>query len=199
MRLASSLSEGPAATSVERAIMEFRSGRPVVIDGAEASALAFGVENLDDARSAELECVAGGHAHLVLPAARLRRLGLDRASPGLVALPVVDRERIEALALKAEARIDAPVRPAAAVDEEALELARLSLVLPAVILVPLAVGLEVDSSLIRVPGGAIRAYRRGRGLSLFLLRPGPGPAVGGPGSEVLGVRGGGGLLAPVGV
>src|SRR3712207_151485 len=199
MRLASSLSEGPAATSVERAIMEFRSGRPVVIDGAEASALAFGVENLDDARSAELECVAGGHAHLVLPAARLRRLGLDRASPGLVALPVVDRERIETLALKAEARIDAPVRPAAAVDEEALELARLSLVLPAVILVPLAAGLEVDSSLIRVPGGAIRLYRRARALSLSIVSRAPVPLEGAPASEFVVFRGGEGLRDQVAI
>src|SRR5918993_515518 len=132
MRLTLSLSDNPATTSVERAIMEFRSGRPVVIDGAQASALVIGVEDLDETMGARLETVSGGHAHLVLPAARLRRLGLDRTTPGRVALPVVDRQRIETLALKAEARIDAPVRPAEAIDEEALELARLSLVLPAV-------------------------------------------------------------------
>ncbi|MFL4990135.1 MAG: GTP cyclohydrolase, partial [Microvirga sp.] len=78
MRLTLSLSDKPAAAFVERAIMEFRSARPVVIDGLQGSALVIGVEDLDEAMSAELQAVAGGHAHLVLPAARLRRLGLDR-------------------------------------------------------------------------------------------------------------------------
>jgi len=199
MRLTLSLSDNPATTLVERAIMEFRSGRPVVIDGAQGSALAVGVEHLDDAMGARLETVAGGHAHLVLPAARLRRLGLDRTLPGLVALPVVDRERIETLALKAEARIDAPVRPAGAIDEEALELARLSLVLPAVILVPLAAGIEVDSSLIRVPGAAILGYRRARALDLAIVSRAPVPLDGAPASEFVVFRGGEGLRDQVAI
>ena len=199
MRLTLSLSDNPATTLVERAVMEFRSGRPVVIDGARASALAVGVEHLDEPMGARLETVAGGHAHLVLPAARLRRLGLDRTAPGLVALPVVERERIETLALKAEARIDAPVRPAEAIDEEALELARLSLVLPAVILVPLPAGLEVDSSLIRVPGAAIRAYRRARVLDLAIVSRAPVPLDGAPASEFVVFRGGDGLRDQVAI
>jgi GTP cyclohydrolase II len=199
MRLTLSLSDNPATTLVERAIMEFRSGRPVVIDGAQGSALAVGVEHLDDAMGARLETVAGGHAHLVLPAARLRRLGLDRTLPGLVALPVVERERIETLALKAEARIDAPVRPAGAIDEEALELARLSLVLPAVILVPLAAGLEVDSSLTRVPGAAILGYRRARALDLAIVSRAPVPLDGAPASEFVVFRGGEGLRDQVAI
>src|SRR5918993_4597816 len=110
MRLTLSLSDTPATTSVERAIMEFRSARPVVIDGHEGSALVIGVEDLDEARAAELGAVAASHAHLILPAARLRRLGLEREVPGRVALPVVDATRVEALALKVDGRIDAPVR-----------------------------------------------------------------------------------------
>jgi len=143
MRLTLSLSANPATTSVERAIMEFRSARPVVIDGAEGSVLVAGVEDLDEAMCVEIGAVAGGHAHLVLPAARLRRLGLEREVSGRVALPVVDPRRVEALALRVDGRIDAPVRPADGLDGEALELARLSLVLPAVIVVPLAKGIEI--------------------------------------------------------
>ena len=143
MRLTLSLSDNPATTLVERAIMEFRSARPVVIDGAEGRALAIGVEDLDDAAAPRSRPMAGGRAHLVLPAARLRRLGLEREVPGRLALPVIDRARVENLALKVDGRIDAPVRPADALDEEALELARLSLVLPAVIVVPLAEGVEI--------------------------------------------------------
>src|SRR5919112_3950193 len=106
MRLTLSLPENPATTLVERAIMEFRIARPVVIDGVKGSALVIGVEDLDEARAAEIGAVAGSHAHLVLPAARLRRLGLEREAPGRVALPMVDRTRVESLALKIDGRID---------------------------------------------------------------------------------------------
>jgi GTP cyclohydrolase II len=199
MRLTLSLSDNPATTSVERAIMEFRSARPVVIDGREGSALVVGVENLDEAMSAEIEAIAGGRAHLVLPAARLRRLGLDREAPGRVALPVVDRSRVEALALKAEGRIDAPVRAAGAPDEEALELARLSLILPAVIVVPLAAGTGIDPSLVRVLSAAIRDYRRAKAVDLSIVSRAPVPLEGAPTSEFVVFRGGEGLRDQVAI
>ncbi|MCG7393123.1 GTP cyclohydrolase II RibA [Microvirga sp. ACRRW] len=199
MRLALSLSDNPATTAVERAIMEFRSARPVVIDGANGSALVVGVEDLDKARCTEIEAVAAGHAHLVLPAARLRRLGLERDIPGSVALPVVERERIETLALKLDGRIDAPVRPIEALDEEALELARLSLVLPAVIVVPLSSGIEVDASLVRVSGDAIRDYRRSQAADLSLVSRAPVPLEHAPTSEFVVFRGGEGLRDQVAI
>lgn len=199
MRLTLSLSDNPASTSVERAIMEFRSARPVVIDGLEGSALVVGVEDLDGARAAEIEAVAGGHAHLILPAARLRRLGLEREVPGRVALPVVERERIEMLALKVEGRIDAPVRSIGDLDEEALELARLSLVLPAVIVVPLSAGIEIAPSLVRVSGEAIRDYRLSQAQNLTLVSRAPVPLEGAPSSEFVVFRGGEGLRDQVAV
>lgn len=199
MRPTLSLSDDPAATLVERAIMEFRSARPVVIDGVEGSALAVGVEDLGEARAAEIGAVAGSHAHLVLPAARLRRLGLEREVPGRVALPVVDGNRVEALALKADGRIDAPVHMIDALDEEALELARLSLALPAVIVVPLAEGIDIDPSLIRVPGAAIRGYRRARAAALAIVSRAPVPLDGAPSSEFVVFRGGEGLRDQVAI
>ncbi|UVF22833.1 GTP cyclohydrolase II RibA (plasmid) [Microvirga terrae] len=199
MRLTLSLSDNPATTLVERAIMEFRSARPVVIDGAEGSALVVGVENLGDAMSAEIGAVAGSHAYLALPGARLRRLGLEREVPGRVALPVVDRGRVEALALKVDGRIDAPVRAADALDEEALELARLSLVLPAVIVVPLAAGIEIDPSLVRVSGEAIRGYRSAKAADLTIVSRAPVPLEGAPTSEFVVFRGGEGLRDQVAI
>jgi GTP cyclohydrolase II len=199
MRLTLSLSDNPATTSVERAIMEFRSARPVVIDGTEGSALVVGVENLDETMDTEIEAVAGGHAHLVLPAARLRRLGLEREVPGRVALPVVDRNRVETLGLKVDGRIDAPVRPADELDGEALELARLSLVLPAVIVVPLAKGIEIAPSLVRVSGEAIRGYRRAKAADLKIVSRAPVPLEGAPTSEFVVFRGGEGLRDQVAI
>jgi GTP cyclohydrolase II len=199
MRLTLSLSDNPAATSVERAIVEFRSARPVVIDGPAGSALVLGIETLDETMSARIEAVAGGHAHLVLPAARLRRLGLERDVPGRVALPVVDRQRVETLGLRIDGRIDAPVRPACGLDEEALELARLSLVLPAVIVVPLAESIEIDPSLVRVHGSAIRDYRRTKALNLAIVSRAPVPLEGAPSSEFVVFRGGEGLRDQVAI
>src|SRR5918998_1516720 len=65
MRLTLSLSDNPATTSVERAIMEFRSARPVVIDGVEGSALVLGVETLDEAIGAEIGAVGRRPARLL--------------------------------------------------------------------------------------------------------------------------------------
>ena len=199
MRLTLSLSDNPATILVDRTIMEFRSARPVVIDGLTASALVIGVEDLDDAMSAQIGAVAGGHAHLVLSAARLRRLGLKREVPGRVALPVVDRSRIDALALKVDQRIDALVRPADALDEEALELARLALVLPAAIVVPLAAGIEIDPSLLRVSGEAIRAYRGAKAADLTIVSRAPVPLDGAPATEFVVFRGGEGLRDQVAI
>jgi GTP cyclohydrolase II len=199
IRLVVSLSDGADPMAVERAIAEFRSGRPVLIDGEDGRAIAAGVEDLDGPLAAGLDAVAGGLARLVLPPARLRRLGLDREQAGTVALPAVDRARIETLALKVEGRIDAPVGPAGSLDEAALELARLSLVLPAVVVVPVAPGVEVDASVLRVSGAALRDHRQARLRDLRIVSRAPVPLEGAPASEFVVFRGGEGLRDQVAV
>jgi GTP cyclohydrolase II len=199
MRVVLSLAAELDPTVVERAIAEFRSGRPVIVDGEAGGALAVGVEDLDPALAARLELVAGGQAHLVLPPARLRRLGLDRHQPGTLALPVVDPVRIEALALKIEARVDAPVGPASTLDEDALELARLSLILPAVVVVPLSGGIEVDPSIVRVPTAAIRAFRQAQVRNLRIVSRAPVPLEGATATEFVVFRGGEGLRDQVAI
>jgi GTP cyclohydrolase II len=199
IRLVVSLSDGADPMAVERAIAEFRSGRPVLIDGEDGRAIAVGVEDLDDPLAAGLDAVAGGLARLVLPPARLRRLGLDREQAGTVALPAVERDRIETLALKVEGRIDAPVGPAGSLDEAALELARLSLVLPAVVVVPVAPGVEVDASVLRVSIAALRDHRQARLRDLRIVSRAPVPLEGAPASEFVVFRGGEGLRDQVAV
>lgn len=121
---------------VERALAEIRAGRPVALRGADP-VLALSVEALDGDAAGALAALAGTGARLVLPAARLRRLGLaDRSEAGAVALPAIDPVRIETLALRLDGRIDAPVAPASAGDEAALALMALAQVLPAVLVVP---------------------------------------------------------------
>ena len=199
MRLVLGLSGEFDLTSVERAIAEIRSARPVVIDGDGESALALSVEGLDETRCRALGMAAAGRAHLVLPPARLRRLGADGEQVGTVALPVIDGARIETLALKVDGRIDAPVGPANALDGDALELMRLALVLPAVIGVPVGAGVEIDPSILRVPGDAVRNYRRSKARDLRIVSRAPVPLDGAPSSEFVVFRGGEGLRDQVAV
>ena len=185
--------------AVERAIAEFRTARPVLIeDGAEA-ALAVSIEGLGPDLCAALDPIAGGRARLVLPAARLRRMGLDRAQPGALALPVLDAGRIEALALKADGRIDAPVCGPASVDADALELARLALMLPATLVIPVPRGIVLDPAILRVAGAAVRGYRQAQVQHLAIVGRAPVPLEGAPGTEFVVFRGGEGLRDQVAI
>ncbi len=183
---------------VERAIVELRSGRPVLIEGDAGSALVTSIEDLDPGRSQELDAVAHGRARLVLPAARLRRLGSERQQPGTIALPVIAWPRIETLALRTEGRIDAPVGPTTGIDEEALELARLALILPAVLVIPY-LAQEGDSRVARTTGSAIRGFRAARARDIRIVGRAPVPLEGAPDTEFVVFRGGEGLRDQVAI
>ena len=183
--------------AVERAIAELRAGRPVLVEDAGTAALVLGVEDLDKGRAAGFERSVHDGARLVLPAARLRRLGLEREQAGIVALPRIDVARIEALALKADARIDAPVCVPSALDRDGLELARLALILPAVIVAPLRDG--AASGVLRVPGAAVRGYREAGIRNLKLVGRAPVPLEGAPDTEFVIFRGGEGLRDQVAI
>lgn len=199
MRLTLSLSDTHERTSVERAIAELRMGRPVLIDGESASVLVQSVEDLGEDCARKLDALAGGFARLILPAARLRRLGLERDQNGAVALPVVDQARVQRLAFLLDARIDAPVRATSALDDDALELARLSLSLPAVVAVPLGRSIEVDGSVLRVASAAIRGYRAARVHDLKIVGRAPVPLDDAHDTEFVVFRGGEGLRDQVAV
>lgn len=186
--------------TVDRALSEFRSGRPVLIRAGTQSALAISAELIDAAFLDRLEDFAEGQARLILPAARLRRLGAtERKFAGIVALPTIDMSRIENLVLKPEARLDAPVGLASAVDDSALELAALSLILPAVILVPVELDAMADEPLVVVEASAINGYRRMQTESLHIVGRAPVPLEGAPETEFVIFRGGEGLRDQVAI
>jgi GTP cyclohydrolase II len=199
VRLTLSLNGDPDRMAVERAVAEFRAARPILIEDEGGRALALGIEELDAAQCARLDAVALGQAKLILSAARLRRLGLDRSHPGLVALPVVDPLRIATLALTVEARIDAPVSTAEPVHEAALELARLALVLPAAIAWSVPRGVEVDPSILIVASGAIQGFRAAQAHNLTIVARAPVPLEGAPETEFVVFRGGEGLRDQVAI
>lgn len=179
---------------VERAIADFRTGLPVLVRGDDGEAvLVAGIESLEPQVAAELELIASGRAHLVLPAARLRRLGTDRTLPGTIALPTIDMSRIETLALKVQAKVDAPVAPLAGLDPVALELARLSLTIPAVIVVPVDASALLPEQVLVVPAAAITGYRAAQVRAMRIVGRAPVPLEGAPHTEFVVFRGGEGM------
>jgi len=178
---------------VERALAELRSGRLVLIESSATCALAIGVEHLNRPRCAELDEIATEQARLVLSPARLRSLGLDREQAGTVPLPVVDWTRIKCLALAVESRIDGPVSAAAAVDDEALELTRLALMLPAALVIPVPVPCNLTAAVVRTSGAAIRAFRTSRLRGVAIVGRARVPLEGARDAEFVVFRGGEGL------
>jgi GTP cyclohydrolase II len=161
------ISSDRGQTAVERSLAEIRAGRPVLIEGEGEAALVASVESLEGELCERLAAAGHGGARLVLAAARLRRLGAERTQAGTIAFPAIDHGRIAQLALKLDARIDAPVAPTAALDEDALELMRLALVLPAALVVP--VERQAGGSVLRVASEAVRSYRRARARDVKIV------------------------------
>jgi GTP cyclohydrolase II len=194
---------GPAESleraAVERAVAELRMGRPVLLDAADEIALVQSVEDLERIEAERLDSMSVRQGRLVLPAARLKRLGFDRAHNGWIGLPTLDARRIATLAFSMDALLDGPVRPTGRLDEAALELARLALSLPAVVVMPLSDGAEVDRSVLRVSVAAIEGYRAGRVRDLKIVGRAPVPLEDAPETEFVVFRGGEGLRDQVAV
>ncbi|MCA0400434.1 MAG: GTP cyclohydrolase II RibA [Proteobacteria bacterium] len=184
--------------AVDRAIAEYRAGRPVaILEGGEAL-VALNVEALDARVAAALDTLAPGRARLALPAARLRRLGLDRTQPGIVAFPVPDAARAETLALKIDARIDAPVAPVVPLDEAALELARVTMVTPAVYVIPVEKS-ALGAGIATVDAADIRDYRASQVKAMKIVGRAPVPLEFAAETEFVVFRGGEGLRDQVAI
>lgn len=187
-----------AKIAVERALAEFRGGRPVfVIDGEERALVAL-AESIEPPLAAAMQAAADGRARLVLPAARLRRLGLERQQAGVVALPTIDVARIAALVLHLDARIDAPVAPASALDQAGLELSALALTLPPVVVAPMD-RREASADVVTVEADAIRDFRAANVRDLKLVARAPVPLEGAGGTEFVVFRGGEGMRDQVAI
>lgn len=186
--------------TVDRAISEFRAGRPVLLRADRRLALALSAELADAGLVQRLNDLAQGGGHLVLSAARLRRLGAKgRTESGIFAMPTIDMDRVETLALKLDGKVDAPVAPAFEIDDAALELARLALVLPAVIIVPVSAEAVAGEPLVEVAVAAVNAYRATQAASLGIVGRAPVPLEGAPETEFVVFRGGEGLRDQVAI
>ncbi|WP_210493888.1 GTP cyclohydrolase II RibA [Microvirga antarctica] len=193
------LIEDHAFAAAERAISEFRSARPVVLMGAGEALVAVGVEGVEADLASRLDRLSDGAARLILPPARLRRLGLERTGSGIIALPSIDLERVETLALKLDARIDAPVGPPTPLDEAALELAHLALVFPAVIAVSIDPSVAFDLGAVVVDADDIVSFKRRKIDDLRIVSRAPVPLDGALDTEFVIFRGGEGLRDQVAI
>jgi GTP cyclohydrolase II len=198
-RLVLKLSNDSRATSVERAIMEFQSARPVVIEGLEASALVFGIADLDKLTCFDVEPPAAGDAYLALSPAWLRHLGIDRDKPACVALSAFSGAQVESLTQHFKGNIGAPPWSHSLIDLDALELARLSFVLPAAVVIPLHSGINIDASVLRVTGADIRDYHLAKAMEIKIVARAPVPLEEAPESEFVVFRSGEGLRDQVAV
>jgi GTP cyclohydrolase II len=194
-----SLFADQASVNVERAISDFRAGRPVLVRAENETLLAVAAEGLDQRMAGALADVNDGRARLLLTPPRLRHLGLDHTTPASVAMPVVDLDRIGNLALRNDRRINAPVRPASRLDEAAIELAQLSLVLPTVLAIPIVSSSLTLQNLLNVTAEEVFAYRQRRIKDLRIVSRAPVPLDGAPDSEFVVFRGGEGLRDQVAI
>jgi GTP cyclohydrolase II len=185
--------------SVERCIAELRAGRPVLVTSGGGSAIVMSVEALNAQSAARLDELAAGRARLLLPAPRLRRLGLERSEAGALALPRIDLARISALSFGVEAHIDAPVAALTALGQAALELARIALVLPALLFIEVDSEEAAKAALVGVDAAAILDYRAARAEDIHILSRAPVPLEGAPDTEFIVFRGGEGLRDQVAV
>src|SRR5690242_1361971 len=81
----------PEHVEVERGLAEFRSIRPVLVNGAGASALAIPVDGIDDERLAAFRRLsAPAHPRLVITARRAQALGISSKGPVGVAISSQD-------------------------------------------------------------------------------------------------------------
>jgi GTP cyclohydrolase II len=185
--------------SVERALAEVRAGRPVIVTDGDRSGLIASAEALTEALAKGLSDIAKGQAHLVLPSARLKRLGVERQTPGSIALPRLDLDRIATLAQKLEAKADAPIGATSVIDRAGLELLALALLLPAIIVVPLTKPSLEGEALQVVRAEAIEQYRRGSVARLAIVSRAPVPLEGAEQTEFVVFRGGEGLRDQVAI
>jgi GTP cyclohydrolase II len=189
-------------TQVERAVADCRSGRLVLVRAGTDVVVVASAEAAAEGLEIDPSTLGNGLSRLVLTAARLRRLGLDRAAAGIIALPSLDPARVAQLALKVDGRLDAPVGPASQADLAAIDLVALSLLLPSAVVTPLAPGTAealMARGLIAVTGEALAEYRRTAATQVRMVSRAPVPLEGAGESEFVVFRGGEGLRDQVAV
>jgi len=169
--------------AVERALAEFRSGRPVLISGPSAAVVALPVDGMTDERLASYrQLCAPAIPHLLVTGRRAQALGLGATGPiGLVLSETDGAASI--LALAADARVERKLDVVAAgpVADAAIELAKLAQRLPALLVADgtSAAAAPSELPLVRTAADSIAGFRRAAISSLAVAAEAEVPLKGG--------------------
>ena len=153
----------PEHVAVERALSEFRCGRPVIMTGVDEQTIALPVDGMsDDQLAAFRQLCAPLPLRLVVTGRRARSLGLAAAGPIALELNEADRAaEILALAVdvQVERRLDASTPGGTA--GAAIELAKLAQRLPALLVAPAgaAAAASCDPPLIAIGAESVASFR----------------------------------------
>jgi GTP cyclohydrolase II len=152
----------PEHVAVERALSEFRCGRPVIMTAGEEQAVSLPVDGMsDDQLAAFRQLCAPAALKLVVTERRARSLGLAAAGPIGLAVGEVERAA-DILSLAVDAQVSrslAALAPGSTADA-AIELAKLAQRLPALLVAPVgAAAASCDPPLITVGAAAITPFR----------------------------------------
>ena len=151
----------PESVAVERGLFEFRSGRPVIMTGADERLVLLPVDGMSDAQLAAYRqsCAPAG-VDLIVTARRAQSLGL--AATGPVALTIRESDQAAAiLSLAADARVERHVesKPARAIAGAAIELAKLAQRLPALLAADLQGVAAHEPPLVTVAADRVAPFR----------------------------------------
>lgn len=168
-----------AMRRIDRAIHELRGGYPVLLAEPGAAWLAVSAETLAEPQGEGVRRVfAGADAHLVISGIRARRLGLGDGAAAAYGLPydavMADEplllKLIDPLRAEATAVTGLAAQPAAAAEAEALALAKLASLLPAMLVARLelasAAEWAVQNHVLTVDVADIAAYKTGLSATL---------------------------------
>jgi GTP cyclohydrolase II len=173
----------PEHVRVERALSEFRSGRPVIMTAADERTIVLPVDGMTDARLAAFRALcAPARLDLVVTDRRAHALGLAAAGP--IAFVVGDTDSAAAiLSLATDARLARrpDVIGVGRTAGAAIELAKLAQRLPALLVAEgrehVAVGGELP--LVSVPAAAVAPFRAAAVRSLSIASQAQVPLNGG--------------------
>lgn len=157
------LSADLALTSVQRAIADFKAGRPILIDDGDSHCcLVLPVDGLTPERLADLRAISDRRIELCVSARRVAALADGTA--GAAVMPLgdgLDCAAILDLASGHELLLSGPVVAGNAIAAAAIELGKLAALLPAALAVPLPMlaGADALRLLQRVEANAILDFR----------------------------------------
>ena len=182
---------------VQRAVAELRADRPVRVTDQGQSLVVTAAEMMDSTQIAAWHAATGGAVGLILPAPRLRHLGVLANTASHVSLdgisPAALNDLLFAVSLPAPAILN---RPADAIEIAALELVKRAYLLPAAVVLPLT---DESSALVAAQRMAIENFHESSARHLSIAARTRVPLADSADAEFVVFRGGDGLRDQVAV